>query len=60
MCQNCDWKDFIEEIDDMLGSDEYDWASDTLSGIRDTVENMEHCTDNQKQAVENIANAGAR
>ena len=54
MCQNCDWQDLIERIDEMVGSGDYDWAEDTLTGIRDTVEEREHCSERQTEAVDNI------
>jgi hypothetical protein len=57
MCEDCDYEDLISTIDDLLDDDRYEFASDTLSGIHDTVEEKEHCTDNQRQAVENIQNS---
>lgn len=49
---------FLREIDDLLDSGEYDWAEETLSGIRTTVERTERATEGQRRAVDNIANRG--
>lgn len=46
--------DFIERIDDLLESGDYDWAADTLSGIRETVERIGQVTAPQERAVDNI------
>jgi hypothetical protein len=54
MCQNCDWENLIERIDEMVNSGDYDWAEDTLTGIRDTVEERQHCSERQVEAVDNI------
>lgn len=51
---------FLAWIDDMLESGEYDWAEQTLSGIRETVEGSGMVTDRQQRAVDNIENAGHR
>lgn len=56
--------EFILHIDGMLeeetddGRWRYGWASDTLLGIRETVERTGCVTEGQRQAVENIENAG--
>ena len=60
MCDTCDWESFAEEIDEMLESGDYDWAAETLEGIRDTVTQREHCTERQREAVENISKARGR
>ena len=60
MCQNCNWGELILTIDDILNNEDYEWARDTLEGIRSTVEDNAHATDRQKEAVENISNAGNR
>lgn len=54
MCDSCNWNDLLEEIEEMREDDRYGFASETLEGIRDWVENQEHCTDGQRSAVENI------
>jgi len=60
MCVNCDYTGLLSQIEDLQNDGEHDWADDTLTGIHDTVSSMEHCTDGQKTAVNNIANAGVR
>ena len=57
MCKSCGWEDLIEQIDELLEDDDYEFALDTLEGIRAWVAENEHCTENQQQAIENIANA---
>lgn len=54
MCDKCDWQELLSQIETMQESGDYDWAGDTLSGIQDTVEKREHCTDNQQGAIDNI------
>lgn len=54
MCSDCNWLTAIEEIDELLDDPDYDFAEDTLVGIKDWVEHHEHITENQRQAVENI------
>lgn len=54
MCEHCEWEELLEQIDDMLGQEKYEFAADTLNGIKDWVEANEHCTDGQQIAVGNI------
>jgi hypothetical protein len=54
-----EWYQFLEEIEDMLGSGSYAWARDTLEGIQETVERTTRVSEAQRKAVDNIA-AGAR
>mgnify|MGYP001591666977 CR=1 FL=1 len=54
MCLDCGWPDLLEDIESMLEDDRYRFASETLEGIHEWVENNEYCTDGQKEAVENI------
>ena len=44
----------MDEIDDLVVDEKYEWAVDTLGGIFETVGKNEHATDRQKEAVENI------
>lgn len=52
-----EWYQFCEKIDDLILTDNYSWALDTLEGIRETVERSRRVTDGQRRAVENIENA---
>ena len=55
MCSRCEWDHWLSVIDDMLlETDDYEFATDTLEGIRKWVSENEHITDNQKQAIINI------
>ena len=48
------WYQFVGEIDDLLATGEYDWAFDTLSGIRETVEKSRRVSEAQRRAVANV------
>ena len=52
-----DWEEWLDVISEMIDSDEYDWAFDTLTGIGETVETRKTITDNQRQAIINIRNS---
>jgi len=58
MCDRCEFSDLLEKIEEMLTSEEYEWARGTLEGIYNTVEENGHATDRQKEAVENIERKG--
>lgn len=57
MCDHCDYEEVLSTIDDMLMYDEYDFARDTLEGIRDWIQDKHHVTERQKQSIENIKNS---
>lgn len=44
----------IRRIDRMLKSGDYDWAEDTLKGIRSTIKNTDEVTKGQVRAIGNI------
>lgn len=46
--------DFIEELDELLENPKYLFASETLSGIKATVEKSSTITAGQRRAVRNI------
>ena len=48
------WEALLEELDDMLEDDRYEWAEETLEGIRGWVAENKHCTEKQQTAVANI------
>lgn len=54
MCQGCDWETFLETIEEIMDDHAYEFASDTIGGIYDTVQERKHCTDGQKKAIANI------
>ena len=54
MCDLCAWEEVVEEIQGMLEEEEFEFASDTLEGIKDWIQENEHCTEAQKDAVQNI------
>jgi hypothetical protein len=54
MCGHCEYEYWLEEIFELQEIGDYDWAADTLDGIRTWVEENEHITERQKEAIENI------
>jgi hypothetical protein len=57
MCKNCEWEELLDRIDELLSDEDFEFAQETLEGIRSWVEEKEHCTDRQWEAVENIASS---
>lgn len=58
MCINCDWEKILKRINTLLEKDDYEWAFDTLEGIKEWIEEHEHVTDAQMLAIENIRKGG--
>lgn len=52
--RDTEWYRFSKDIEDLLSTGEYTWAEDTLRDIQLTVEQTQHVTDRQRQAVDNI------
>lgn len=52
------WFQFVGEIDELLESDEYLFAVDTLTGIKETVESTRRVTEGQRRAIDNISARG--
>ena len=44
----------------MMESEKYEWARDSLEGIAEWIEDNEHATEGQADAVDNIKNARRR
>ncbi len=57
MCESCDFERWLGVLDDLLEDEDYDWADDTLEGIRGWVDTNKHITDRQMGAIENIQKA---
>ncbi len=57
MCKECDWADHLSNLNEMLRAEAFQWAEETLTGIRDWVEKNEHITAPQERAIENITKA---
>jgi len=60
MCDTCDYEAALEEIDEMLDDERFEFAEDTLTGIKDWVKHKEHITPKQWEAVNNIRKGGER
>lgn len=54
MCDSCEYEDLLDKINELTDDESFEWASDTLHGIHDTVESRSHATERQWEAVENI------
>jgi hypothetical protein len=68
MCEHCGWPDVLAEVDETLAmldelpdqAEEFAASvEDKLEGIKAWIEEKEHATDRQVEAVQNMA-AGAR
>ena len=46
--------DVRDRIDELLDTGAYDWARETLEGIRDTIERTGRCSIRQEEAVTHI------
>lgn len=69
MCAHCDWEEFIDECSEVMDlledlpskADGYvSNVDEKVSGIQNWVEEAEHCTDNQKNAIANIRRGAER
>lgn len=56
MCSSCEWESALENCEELLGDSDYEFASDTLSGISSWIEDNHHVTDRQLDAIANIQN----
>ncbi|MHA1592368.1 MAG: hypothetical protein ACTSUP_07855 [Candidatus Heimdallarchaeaceae archaeon] len=54
MCEECGWEELVADIDETIDDPDYEFAYDTLEGIREWVVDNNHCTESQKEAVMNI------
>ena len=57
MCENCEWPEALEELNDLCEDSDYDFANETLAGIAEWVEKNKHITDKQIDAIANIKRA---
>ena len=57
MCDECGWEDLATKIEEMTDCGDFNWAEDTLEGILEWVNENEHCTEGQTNAVNNIADS---
>ena len=55
--EDIDWEKALEEIDEMLEDERYEFATDTLEGIKEWIYEREFCTFGQYDAIENIRNS---
>lgn len=50
----------LEHVEEMQNSGNYDWASETLEGIQETVEKTGTVSEAQQRAIDNIEEGGQR
>lgn len=60
MCDDCYWKDSLQELEELCLDDDFSWAIDTLQGIAETIEERKHITERQSDAITNIKEAVER
>lgn len=58
--REAEWYQFCQRLDELIESGHYSWASDTLTGIRDSVERYKVVTPGQRSAVDNVEAARGR
>jgi hypothetical protein len=54
MCDFCGWFELLDQIEEMLCDERYQFAEETLEKIYKWIEENQHCTKKQKIALENI------
>lgn len=54
MCADCDWEEALEQANRLLDDGRYAFASETIEGIADWIEERQHVTDAQQEALNNI------
>lgn len=54
MCAECEWENRLEQAEEMLDDDSLQFAYDTILGIKEWIEENEHVTENQCDALDNI------
>ena len=54
MCKECEYEDYLDELDMMINDELFGFALNTLEGIYEFVEDNKHITEKQKQAIDNI------
>jgi len=57
MCESCEWKETLEELNDLCEDSDYEFANNTLAGIAEWVEEKHHITEKQLTAIANIKRA---
>ena len=57
MCATCHWEELIDDIDRALETGRVEWATETLEGIKASVEEYGCATSRQMEAVGNIMGA---
>lgn len=54
MCSRCNWESSLCLAEEILNDDDYEYAHDTVEGIHDWIEENEHVTEKQEEAIQNI------
>lgn len=54
MCFDCEWEENLDICNDILDDSDNEWCFNTIQGIKKWIEENEHVTENQINAIENI------
>lgn len=54
MCENCDYEYYDSCIEEMLDEPALEWALETLEGILKWIQENQHITEKQIEALNNI------
>lgn len=60
MCVKCKYENYLDEIEEMLDDVDFEFALDTLCGIKSWVGKHSHITEKQIEAIENIKECKGR
>ena len=56
MCTKCDWESVLADCNALLSDPDFEFAEDTVEGIKDWIEENHHVTERQADAISNIQN----
>lgn len=54
MCNRCNWESSLDLSEELMNDSDYEFAIDTVENIHDWIEENEHVTDAQQEALSNI------
>ena len=55
MCTKCDWESVLSDCEALLSDPDFEFAEDTVAGIKEWIEENHHVTEKQTTAIENIS-----
>jgi hypothetical protein len=57
MCSSCQREDALRQANDLLEDPDFNFAEESIDGIKTWIEENSHVTDPQRRALNNIAGA---